>query len=115
MTPQARSSGDAGNGNPTLITYTTISQEYASLRYPGHCPLGMYLIPDRVSMFVWDGVFFVHQGSLPIHRSNLSLCTLRQIKADVAPQSSLRSLWAFFVVYDDVNWAFIKAITRIAS
>jgi len=55
--------GDAGNGNPTLLTYTTISQEYASLRYPGHCPLGMYLIPDKDNMFVWDGVFFVHQGS----------------------------------------------------
>ena len=56
--------GDPGNTNPSLITYTTISQEYASLRYPGHCPLGMYLIPDKNNMFVWDGVFFVHQGSL---------------------------------------------------
>lgn len=54
--------GDAGNGNTSLITYTTISQEYASLRYPGHCPLGMYLIPDKNNMFIWDGVFFVHQG-----------------------------------------------------
>ena len=53
----------AGSGNPSLITYTTISQEYASLRYPGHCPLGMYLIPNKDNMFVWDGVFFVHQGS----------------------------------------------------
>ena len=59
--------GDAGNGNPALITYTTISQEYASLRYPGHCPLGMYLIPDKDSLFVWDGVFFVHQGSSPTY------------------------------------------------
>jgi len=58
--------GDTAGGNPSLITYTTISQEYASLRYPGHCPLGMYLIPDKNNMFVWDGVFFVHQGSSPL-------------------------------------------------
>ena len=62
-TVTATGAGDTGNGNPTLITYTTISQEYASLRYPGHCPLGMYLIPNKDNMFVWDGVFFVHQGS----------------------------------------------------
>ena len=63
-------SGDAGNGNPALITYNTISQEYASLMYPGHCPLGMYLIPDKDDMLVWDGVFFVHQGSLLAQLSN---------------------------------------------
>jgi len=55
--------GDGGYSGPALVTYTTISQEYASLRYPGHCPLGMYLIPDKESLFVWDGVFFVHQGA----------------------------------------------------
>ena len=63
VTPAGTAAGDAGNGGPELVTYTAISQEYASLRYPGHCPLGMYLIPDKDSMFVWDGVFFVHQGS----------------------------------------------------
>lgn len=71
MTVTAAGSGDAVNGDPTLITYTTISQEYASLRYPGHCPLGMYLIPDKNSTFVWDGVFFVHQGLSIIHPPSL--------------------------------------------
>lgn len=66
-TVTATGPGDTTNGNPTLITHTTISQEYASLRYPGHCPLGMYLIPDKDNMFVWDGVFFVHQGSSITH------------------------------------------------
>ena len=62
-TPTGSGFGDTTNGNPSLITYTTVSQEYASLRYPGHCPLGMYLIPDKNNLFIWDGVFFVHQGS----------------------------------------------------
>ena len=63
VTTAGTGTGDTGNGGPALVTYTAISQEYASLRYPGHCPLGMYLIPDKDNAFVWDGVFFVHQGS----------------------------------------------------
>lgn len=73
--------GDLGNGDPALVTYTTISQEYASLRYPGHCPLGMYLIPDANDMFVWDGVFFVHQGLSPICK--ILLVSLDDERADV--------------------------------
>lgn len=71
--------GDMGNGNPTLITHTTMSQEYASLRYPGHCPLGMYLIPDKDNIFVWDGVFFVHQGSSSAHFPSV-LCDNRKLR-----------------------------------
>ena len=103
--------GSVGNGDPTLITYTTISQEYASLRYPGHCPLGMYLIPDKDNLFVWDGVFFVHQGQSPANLSNPP-CFAWQSKTDTPLPRSRRS---FSVIYDDTNSAFIKAITRIAS
>ncbi|KDQ17310.1 hypothetical protein BOTBODRAFT_30123 [Botryobasidium botryosum FD-172 SS1] len=40
----------------------TLSVEYASLRSQSHCPIGMYVVPSVESMFVWDGVFFVHQA-----------------------------------------------------
>ena len=47
------------NENPKSITYyTAMSQEYASLRYPGHCPFGICLIPDKGNALIWDGVFF---------------------------------------------------------
>ncbi|KAF6762634.1 ubiquitin-conjugating enzyme/RWD-like protein [Ephemerocybe angulata] len=45
-----------------LVARTTISVEYAALMGNGHCPLGMYVIPSPDNLFVWDVVFFVHQG-----------------------------------------------------
>lgn len=47
------------------LTRTTIAQEYASLVYTGHCPLGMYVTPTPNNLLVWDAVFFVHQGASP--------------------------------------------------
>lgn len=48
----------------TALTRTAVSLEYASLRYNGHCPLGMYITPSPDNLLVWDAVFFVHQGEL---------------------------------------------------
>lgn len=56
-------------------TRTAISLEYASLRYPGHCPLGMYLTPSRENLLVWDAVFFVHQGNLFLAAQLIPLIT----------------------------------------
>jgi len=28
----------------------------------GHCPLGMYILPSKDKLSIWDGVLFVHQG-----------------------------------------------------
>ncbi|KAL4242032.1 UBC core domain-containing protein [Abortiporus biennis] len=50
------------DSTPTALTRTAVSLEYASLRHNGHCPLGMYVIPTKDNLLVWDGVFFVHQG-----------------------------------------------------
>lgn len=47
---------------PSPVVNTAIALEYASLRYQGHCPLGMYVTPSDDSLLVWDLVFFVHQG-----------------------------------------------------
>ncbi|KAI0347214.1 UBC-like protein [Trametopsis cervina] len=52
----------AAEPNPSVLTRTTISQEYASLMHTGHCPLGMYVTPTPNNLLVWDAVFFVHQG-----------------------------------------------------
>ena len=49
------------------LTRTTIVQEYASLVYTGHCPLGMYVTPTPNNLLVWDAVFFVHQGAYLEH------------------------------------------------
>ncbi|KAF9652216.1 UBC-like protein [Thelephora ganbajun] len=69
LTAQTPTRSQPGSALPPSTPATTRStmtmaqaEEYASLRYPGHCPLGMYLIPDKNNIFVWDGVFFVHQG-----------------------------------------------------
>ena len=48
------------------LTRTAVSLEYASLRHTGHCPLGMYVTPSPDNLMVWDAVFFVHQGVLPL-------------------------------------------------
>ncbi|KAK7696001.1 hypothetical protein QCA50_000641 [Cerrena zonata] len=48
--------------SPTALTRTAVSLEYASLRYPKHCPTGMYVTPSPENLLVWDAVFFVHQG-----------------------------------------------------
>ncbi|CAH7672655.1 hypothetical protein BY996DRAFT_6964520 [Phakopsora pachyrhizi] len=39
-----------------------ISLEYASLRLPGHCPLGIWVIPCPNDTHTWSGVLFVHRG-----------------------------------------------------
>ncbi|WVF71493.1 hypothetical protein IAT40_006299 [Kwoniella sp. CBS 6097] len=36
--------------------------EYASLRAPRGCPVGMYITPSSESVLKWHGVFFVHKG-----------------------------------------------------
>lgn len=57
-------------GSADVGTRTAISLEYASLRHPGHCPLGMYLTPSRENLLVWDAVFFVHQGNVSLTSSD---------------------------------------------
>lgn len=39
-----------------------ISLEYASLRLPGHCPLGVWVIPSPDDIHHWCGTLFVHRG-----------------------------------------------------
>ncbi|PVG02692.1 UBC-like protein [Serendipita vermifera] len=46
----------------SAATLSAISFEYASVRHPSHCPLGIYVQPSSSSLLVWDGVFFVHKG-----------------------------------------------------
>ncbi|KAF8974756.1 ubiquitin-conjugating enzyme/RWD-like protein [Flammula alnicola] len=59
---QAQSdSNNQGNDNGVLAR-TAVSLEYASLVNTGHCPLGIYVVPSSTNLFVWDAVFFVHQG-----------------------------------------------------
>ncbi|KAI0068678.1 UBC-like protein [Artomyces pyxidatus] len=51
---------DSAITNP--VARAAVSLEYASLRYQGHCPLGMYIIPCSDAASMWDAVLFVHQG-----------------------------------------------------
>ena len=62
---------NASSEAQSIVACTTISLEYASLRHANHCPLGIYVIPSPVNLFIWDVVLFVHQG--------LSLNGCRQI------------------------------------
>ncbi|KAI7945063.1 hypothetical protein MJO28_010758 [Puccinia striiformis f. sp. tritici] len=39
-----------------------ISLEYASLRLPGHCPLGVWVIPSPDDIHHWCGTLFIHRG-----------------------------------------------------
>ncbi|KAF9058287.1 ubiquitin-conjugating enzyme/RWD-like protein [Panaeolus papilionaceus] len=55
-------SGSAAAQRDNVLVRTAISLEYALLRNINHCPLGMYILPSPASFFVWDGVFFIHQG-----------------------------------------------------
>ncbi|MBW0509071.1 hypothetical protein O181_048786 [Austropuccinia psidii MF-1] len=36
--------------------------EFNSLRLPGHCPLGMWLIPSSNDIHKWSGTLFLHRG-----------------------------------------------------
>ncbi|KAM0747262.1 UBC-like protein [Meredithblackwellia eburnea MCA 4105] len=36
--------------------------ELSALGNPSHCPLGMYVLPDKEDVFKWHGVLFVHKG-----------------------------------------------------
>ncbi|KJA24657.1 hypothetical protein HYPSUDRAFT_482147 [Hypholoma sublateritium FD-334 SS-4] len=58
--PQANSGRQVNDGG--VLARTAISLEYASLANTGHCPLGIYVVPSSSSIFIWDAVFFVHQG-----------------------------------------------------
>lgn len=44
------------------IVRSAVAIEFASIRHEGHCPLGLYVLPNEANFMVWDGVFFVHQG-----------------------------------------------------
>ncbi|EGG06041.1 uncharacterized protein MELLADRAFT_36398 [Melampsora larici-populina 98AG31] len=39
-----------------------VSLEFASLRLPGHCPLGVWVIPSPTNIYQWQGVLFIHRG-----------------------------------------------------
>lgn len=80
---------------PSPVVNTAIALEYASLRYQGHCPLGMYVTPSDDSLLIWDLVLFVHQGAslrTPSIRDDLSrdrstrlLCRLRaQVPTEIS-------------------------------
>ncbi|CAG7845970.1 SubName: Full=Uncharacterized protein {ECO:0000313/EMBL:CCA71092.1} [Serendipita indica DSM 11827] len=46
----------------STATLSAVSFEYASVKQPSHCPLGIYVKPSSSNLLVWDGVFFVHKG-----------------------------------------------------
>ncbi|VDC02564.1 unnamed protein product [Peniophora sp. CBMAI 1063] len=58
--PPAPTWPDSATASP--VARAAVAQEFANLRYEGHCPLGMYIVPAADNLFVWDGVLFVHQG-----------------------------------------------------
>lgn len=39
-----------------------ILTDSSSLRAPGNCPAGMYLVPTPEALTKWAGMFFVHRG-----------------------------------------------------
>lgn len=41
---------------------TRLTPTSAALRNANHCPAGFYVWPSPASIFVWDCVFFAHQG-----------------------------------------------------
>lgn len=47
----------------SIVAWTAISLEYASLRHANHCPLGIYVVPSSENLLIWDAVLFVHRGS----------------------------------------------------
>ncbi|KAK0486954.1 UBC-like protein [Armillaria luteobubalina] len=60
---RASTSGSTTNSNSiTAVASAAVSFEYASLRHRSHCPLGIYVVPSKESLFIWDAIFFVHQG-----------------------------------------------------
>src|ERR1700722_12336824 len=69
LNPASHSKAPSQEASASSIARTAVSLEYASLRYKGHCPLGMYVIPSAESLLVWDAVLFVHQG-LYLHSSS---------------------------------------------
>ncbi|KAL7421627.1 hypothetical protein Q5752_003396 [Cryptotrichosporon argae] len=46
----------------SVVQATALAAEFASLRAPGACPRGMYVVPSPDSLRVWHGVLFVHRG-----------------------------------------------------
>jgi len=53
---------DSGAQESSFLAGTSVSLDYTALRHGSHCPLGIYVIPSSNNLFVWDAVFFVHQG-----------------------------------------------------
>ncbi|PPQ63868.1 hypothetical protein CVT24_009494 [Panaeolus cyanescens] len=60
-TPQVISS-DTSQQNNNVLVRSAIALEYSLLRNIQHCPLGMYVLPSSSNIYVWDVVFFIHQG-----------------------------------------------------
>lgn len=48
--------------NQVAMSKLEISLEYSSLRLPGHCPLGVWVIPSPENIHYWCGTLFVHRG-----------------------------------------------------
>ncbi|KAH7344770.1 ubiquitin-conjugating enzyme/RWD-like protein [Rhizoctonia solani] len=44
------------------LTHAKIAVEYASLHNRSHCPQGVYIVPSEISMRLWNGMLFIHQG-----------------------------------------------------
>lgn len=61
-TTNTQASSSTHSSGSAVLAATAISLEYASLINAGHCPLGIYVLPSTATIFVWDAVFFVHQG-----------------------------------------------------
>ncbi|GMK54372.1 hypothetical protein CspeluHIS016_0109580 [Cutaneotrichosporon spelunceum] len=58
--PASRERDAAPDIGPILASQLAI--EFASLRAPGNCPTGIYVVPTVESLGRWAGVFFVHRG-----------------------------------------------------
>ncbi|KAK0206544.1 UBC-like protein [Desarmillaria ectypa] len=63
MKSRVNTSGSITDSNSTTaVASAAVSFEYASLHHRSHCPLGIYVVPSKESLFIWDAIFFVHQG-----------------------------------------------------
>ncbi|KAK0468350.1 UBC-like protein [Desarmillaria tabescens] len=63
MKSRANTSGSTTDSSSiSAVASAAVSFEYASLRHRSHCPLGIYVVPSKESLFIWDAIFFVHQG-----------------------------------------------------
>lgn len=85
--------------SPSALTRTAVSLEYASLRYPKHCPTGMYVTPSPEKLLIWDAVFFVHQGMSLAQKSPAVSANCNPLLTQTAPGYYADSILKFRITF----------------